>query len=140
MPFDNPIAIPEPTITDPVMRLLVEGRAKIAKGWCQIDPWQDAQGGRQGELIRYCSWGALRAVQAEWRGLAVWQINRRDSLERAAGHYLNSAVCGSFIAYNDESGRTRAQVLRMWDRAIALRQRDLNPPPTWRQWLKAHFA
>ncbi len=103
MPFDQvDFAIPSPTVSDPVLDHLVRGRAAISNParWCQGET-RNADGQR-------CSWGALRLVNG-------------DMFECEAEKYLAAAIDGgSFLEFNDN--HSHAEVLAMWDRAIASRR------------------
>ena len=64
-----------------------------------------------------CSYGALRAAGGDVYGDAA-----REVLLQAIG--LEAAKGDSVINWNDDPGRTHAEVLAAFDRAIELAQRD----------------
>ena len=86
-------------------KLLIDARALLAKGWMQGD-WHN------GDVVRlptrWCSIGAI-----EWAGGGTAESSAKRALWRAVG-----TACIS--DWNDAPGRTQAEVLEAFDRAIAL--------------------
>ncbi len=90
-------------VTNPVIEALREGRKRIERGWCQRCSLSKA-----GEV---CALGAL-GDQFGW----IMVTAATDALQKAAG-----ASCLSTISrWNDSPGRTQADVLALYDRAIAM--------------------
>ena len=93
--------------------VLADARALVAEGWCQgelevIDPDPAVPN-------RYCPIGAILAAapgdgaaEPSWPGAAA-----RAALRDANG------IEGSLAEWNDAPGRTQAQVLEAFDRAVA---------------------
>lgn len=100
MPFDG--------TTSPVTQALLDGRDRVAKGWCQ------------GQMRRY---GAVCMVGGLYD--ACWMPEQRARgialLERAISD-LNLGI-GQVVAFNDALGRTQHEVLAVYDRAIELSMR-----------------
>lgn len=89
-------------VEKPAVQALLDGRAKIAKGWCQgsfsIDR-PECFGG-----AAYCSLGA------------VGRFNK-------VALYLCSSLppdSNGLVSYNDAPGRTQDDILALYDRAIFL--------------------
>lgn len=95
--------------------ILAEARELIAKGWTQGTPARNADGDDCGvyesEAQCFCSLGAL------WRaagGIGV-AVDAANALRAGATGSLASSI--SF--WNDAPGRTQAEVLAAFDKAIA---------------------
>jgi len=97
MPFDGSKYV----TASPVTQMLMEARQQVAQGWCQHSMRQ------RGSV---CMIGALdiddysQFIDAEALLLATI---------RSLGHSH-----GSVAAFNDDLGRTKDQVLKVYDRAI----------------------
>ena len=89
-------------VAHPVRDLLVAARAKVSDGWCQ-------RGFQKGDS--YCALGAMYAVSHDMVVLnkAVY------ALARALGFSDPNGV----VRWNDAPGRTKAEIVAGFDRAIA---------------------
>jgi hypothetical protein len=83
----------------PVVSALLQGRAAVEAGWCQ--------GFSRDE--RVC------AIEALWKAANGAYARSVVFLEHA-----RPAGWPSVIAYNDAAGRTKAEILALYDRAIDL--------------------
>ena len=106
-------------MSNEVADLLRRARARIERpeAWAAGEYCLDAgdKPCRYGEAIRFCAIGAIEADREPFKIVA------RELLSRAAGvrkHLL--------AVWNDAEGRTHAEVLAAFDRAIALAE---SPPP-----------
>lgn len=92
--------------------ILRQARALVAKGWTQdryaADKWRHEVDFDSPSACRFCASGAIRRVSI---GSPVTQAY--DLMDRAAG-----PDHAGFVAFNDYPGRTKAEVLAMFDRAI----------------------
>lgn len=100
--------------------ILIQGRTKIERGWCQGYSALDANGGltrAEGpDAVAFCAIGAT-------------QNHQHPGEEWAARHLLRLALgprCddGGIAGYNDAPGRTKAEVLALFDTAIKLAEKD----------------
>jgi hypothetical protein len=95
--------------------ILKKARALVAKGWCQQNWAEDRKGVCSTDdghtAVRWCAWGALYTIS-------------HNGPCTEAGHWLSAMVPpGGVIPFNDASGRTRADVLDVYDAAIFMAQR-----------------
>lgn len=111
MPFDSISFVP----TDPVLKCLEDARQWLSEPghWCHND------GGSAGENER----GGLCAVRSVGRfsGGRLWLTEQaRDALTAAmpAGHF-------NVAGYNDNPTTTHADILALFDSAIAARKAEL---------------
>ena len=89
--------------------LLIAARAKIAQGWCQGMDAADAQGNP-------VDWSSRKARQ--WC-ISGAMANACDGFhEGARAALLSAAKARSLVRWNDAQGRTQAQVLKLFDKAI----------------------
>jgi hypothetical protein len=104
----------------PVQDLLIRARERIEKGWCQGAYAKNADGDVVGATDPYatsfCIRGAILAVgpldyavRAPAYGLLETVIDR-----------ISQSPCDSLAGYNDTYERTHAEVLAVFDAAIAL--------------------
>lgn len=99
-----------------VIAILHAARARVASGWCQGNAAM-----RDGTLCmfddanQWCASGALYAA-------------RRATGEREAWHrgavFLRQAIGSEITRWNDRQGRTQAEVVAAFDRAIALAEQE----------------
>ena len=86
---------------------LIRARAKVREGWTQnklaVDRYGYAALPHRPNACRWCASGALRAVNAPWLAYRVLR-------EQTPRHLV--------ATYNDEPGRTQADILDLFDRAI----------------------
>jgi len=94
--------------------ILIAARAKLAtpETWTQGVGARDCMGNAthagDPDAKCFCTFGAIKAVTGQIvYALPVWQL-------------LNGVAGMNPVAYNDTPGRTHAEVLNMFDRAIAL--------------------
>lgn len=97
-----------------VVKVLRKARALVAKGWTQ-GTYARSKSGRPVKHLgraaaRFCAIGALD-VAAHSSGDRFTYSDARDALRQAVGVHL-------LPEWNDESGRTKADVLAAFDRAI----------------------
>jgi len=99
------------------LEVLRGARAKIAQGWCQGASARDADGQLTGVTQPdACCWCAIGAVYAA----APLEPDSGD----AAFEYLARVTPGHLIGtWNDDPSRTQAEVLALFDRAIAQQER-----------------
>lgn len=96
-------------------QVLQEARALIEAGWCQGPFYRLEQGAEQ-----YCAIGAVRRVVGT--DYETFGYVRHDPAEAALSLVARRISHGTFccaIAYNDARGRTKEQVLALFDRALA---------------------
>lgn len=103
----------EPTAVD----VLRAARALIEKGWTQYDFARNSGGWGVDEWHHsaacFCSWGALNRA-----GIDL-ECNTASAI-----HWLRSATVGPIAVWNDAPGRTQAEVLAAFDKAIELAQSE----------------
>lgn len=91
-----------------VIEVLKESRALIEKGWCQIHTAVNHSGQSTWTgcptACKWCAFGAVMAVTGDW--------NKPYAI-------LRDLTVGSLAEWNDAPGRTQAEVLDLFDRAIA---------------------
>lgn len=110
MPFDNSNFHP----TDPVLKCLQDARQRIENpaNWHQGD-WSNY---RYGKAAAWCTWGSVFVVlgsSGEMHGRVMSYLNASTPDGRGA------------ISYNDDPTTTHADVLALFDRAIAARLSEL---------------
>ena len=105
MPFDaSPIANP-----DPVLVCLKNARARVAHAWCQNQP---IKGG--GTAPAYCAHAAI-----------AW--NHPVDVSNATLQFFRVIIGRDQIPHwNDKKGRTQASVVAAFDRAIAVKEKELS--------------
>src|SRR5690349_5736981 len=96
-----------------VADVLRAARERVARGWCQgvdardrsrrsVDPWSKS-------ACRWCMMGSLHAE------------DRPSGYENSALQLLKLAIGEGFVTcWNDAKGRTQAEVIAAFDKAIAL--------------------
>lgn len=102
------------------VKFLTKARAVIERGWCQGSFARDAQGqpieATDPLAETFCIRGATRAVAP----------NDDDVRARAHRHLedviiaLTDGDCDSIASYNDDTSRTQAEILAVFDAAIKL--------------------
>jgi len=96
--------------------MLLQARAKIEAGWCQYNEAKDENGSPvasfSAEAVSFCILGAAH-------GEALPPL--RTALRARLG--LPEWVRVSLADYNDAKGRTQAEVLSLFDEAIALAEK-----------------
>jgi hypothetical protein len=109
MPFDSqPLEIPPPLLGDDLtLRVLRGARELLAAGWCK----GAMQSGDEYSGYKYCARGAIAAVNGRAFPFA----------------YVESFVPKdrSLPDYNDDPKTTHADILALFDRAIATRVREI---------------
>ena len=121
MPFDP---TPNIEIVDTTLGVLLRARMRVAGGWVQdrlvVDEAycviggvrEDAARGRRADAVAYL----YRALPKQ-----RWWRPRRSSFDR----FNNLTHTENQLAnYNDAAGRTQADILALYDRAIALCRAD----------------
>jgi hypothetical protein len=111
MPFDGKdFALPSAVETDETLQRLIEARAMIARGWCK-----DALNDDKGSV---CIVGALHLMSdGVDRGL-VW----------GSWSAMTAQIPGGVSppTYNNDPNTTHADVIAVFDRAIAARRGELS--------------
>lgn len=104
------------TETKSVLDVLRDARGLIAKGWTQGEFSRDANGDycpmSDPAAACFCAMGAVYRVTLSEDGIPIPIHNDVYAL-------LCDAVGGSVVDWNDRRGRTQAEVLAVFDRAIA---------------------
>jgi hypothetical protein len=106
---------------------LREARALIERGWTQSCFARDAAGDRcytHSDLaVSYCSVGAISHACNPNGALVSWETQRAayDALEYAVREISGDEEIEEF---NDYEGRTQAEVLAAFDRAIELAEQE----------------
>ncbi len=90
-------------VTNPVIEMLREGRAKIERGWCQ--------------RISLSPTGAVCALGALSEPSGFIKITAATEALRAAA---GAGHLSEISRWNDSPERTQADVLALYDRAIAM--------------------
>lgn len=116
MPFDAQ-TYPELEIApvmDDVLRALIEGRARINAGWCKKAIHRATPDGPQ-----FCALGAVYCTD-------TGDMVRGDRGDRPAAVYLLRALDQKWgddiVHFNNHPATTHADVLSLFDRAIAARK------------------
>lgn len=90
--------------------ILIAAKAKVEAGWCQGAYARDDRGystiGDQSDAVSWCMSGALGAVSG-------WQTFKA---EQAIRPYLGN---DNLVQWNDRIRRTKAEVIAVFDQAIA---------------------
>jgi hypothetical protein len=90
--------------------VLITARARCEKGWCQKAAAVDAEGNRvdtvSDEAVAWCMLGGM--VECDYD---TWDPARNLLMEFLDGQYISQ--------FNDTPGRTKEEVLAIFDKAIA---------------------
>jgi len=115
---------------------LTEARAKVARGWTQGTWARDAVGERAPErgnaAVCWCIVGALNAVADDREGHHLFWVAgllepARDALYEALEDLGGYDFGTALVEFNDAPGRTQAEVLALFDLAIAAVEARLAP-------------
>lgn len=87
---------------------LIKTRAKIAAGWCQGASARNAKG----EAVSFCILGAFMASGVACSGPTSYALAK----------VATPGNLGVLARYNDTPGRTKEEVLAVFDKAIACAQ------------------
>lgn len=110
--------------TSEILRI---ARSRVEKGWCQGSPAmmedgsyiveKDSKIGYWQQAGRFCSWGAVRSTEYMDGAEYEWWLGAYRLLEK---------ICptGNIIDWNDVPNRTQAEVLDLFDRTIALAEKE----------------
>ncbi len=99
--------------------ILIQGRAKVERGWCQGFTALDANGeftvAEGPHAVAFCAIGATQNYQ-------------HPGEEWAARHLIRQALGSNhgdlgIAEYNDAPGRTKAEILTLFDEAIKLAEK-----------------
>jgi hypothetical protein len=108
------------------LELLIAARERVAKGWTQGRS-AETKGGRYAHYsdkgaAKFCAWGGLHAACPLTEGLSLVDAAEAE-LERSLPKKLVAgAVSGDYrplARWNDMPGRTKKQVLALFDKTIA---------------------
>lgn len=94
--------------------ILRAARAKVEKGWCQGPPAKDGNGhATYSGSDRACKWCSVGAI---------WSVLDATTGEQACAEVAIQNALGvtSLAFWNEKPGRTQAEVLEAFDKAIAL--------------------
>ncbi|MBN8245131.1 hypothetical protein JF546_19105 [Nitratireductor aquimarinus] len=98
-----------------VKSVLAQARDLLAKGWVKEHYGEDAEGNTQHALsekaCKFCIVGALARVL----GVDASKVHDNHPAVQA----LNCGGVGQILLWNDEDRRTQADVLALFDKAIA---------------------
>jgi hypothetical protein len=110
-PAAAPSPVVEPGQLDEGMRdALREAKGVLAGGWCQGD-YSDGNG-------NHCAAGAVNAVLfPEGRAWSSGDLHVARHLEAFFDHLLGDGF-GSLSRWNDAPGRTQAEVIALFDKAL----------------------
>lgn len=106
-----------------VSTLLIAARAKLDAGWCQGQAAVDVAGCNyanepwSSEVVYVCAIGALQAVRHEHGGPA---IAKAMTFLNAAVRTITGGITSGVICYNDQTGRQKADMLKVFDLAIRI--------------------
>lgn len=108
-------------IGDDVLRRLIEGRERITKGWCQRHL-------REGHSV--CARGAIVLATARlwWEADSVAAQADRVLANNLPAPWQNRTDF-SVVTFNNAPTTTHADVLALFDRAIASRRAELGVTP-----------
>lgn len=106
-----------------VSTLLIAARAKLDAGWCQGQSAIDATGLNyashpwSSEVVRVCALGALQAV-----GLihGCCAITKAMTFLNTAVRTITGGMTSGVVLYNDQQGRRKADMLKVFDLAIRI--------------------
>lgn len=124
--------------------LLEEAKGFIKKGWCQHTEAEDANGNSVGptsmDAERWCAWGAILAARPYANSLGTFQTEMEYAVaevlpksfvdevtQEAVWVEPGDYICDSddIVTYNDTPKRTKAEVLRLYSRAIRTLKKKL---------------
>lgn len=96
----------KPSVPNAVADKLREAKALIERGWTQGVSMRDAKGAvcLPPEAVCWCAYGAMTATDAP---IPAYDI-------------LDEVMDGEMVTFNDKRGRTQAEVLAAFDKAIEL--------------------
>lgn len=109
-----------PTVTD----TLRAARALIEKGWCQAALARDKTGATvepgSERAVAYCMMGAIYAA-THYTPLTAWERHETYMLAKQCRNRLFAAnsIQDTLADWNDAPERTQAEVLALFDSAIA---------------------
>lgn len=95
------------------LEVLKAAKAKVEKGWTQGEMARDANGlcvwSAHLDAVCWCSLGAIKAAAFE---LGADEYTAYNALRKISGYYIAD--------WNDDHGRTQAEVIEAFSKAIAL--------------------
>lgn len=98
-----------------VIEVLKEARSKVAQGWCQGPCAVNADGmsvpPESAKACKWCVYGALEVVAGE-------EPDVRRMAELILDKEANAPAYSNCVGFNEYPGRTQAEVLDLFDRAI----------------------
>lgn len=101
-------------MTSDLVETLKEARALIAQGWTQGCAARDAEGNDVNSVdisaVSFCIYGACRRAS----------VGRRKESYKLSTNALRDAGMINLSTWNDAPDRTQADVLALFDRAIAM--------------------
>lgn len=105
------------------LEILKAARERVAKGWTQGEVARDAAGLAVGSIsqdaVCWCSLGALNGALGPGESWDGWS-DAKKLLRIAAGIYDNISI----VDWNDAPGRTQAEVIAAFTRAIEMCGRE----------------
>ena len=104
-------------VNDNALRLLRMGRRRIEQGWCQGDWARDANGEPtppwDETAVSWCATGAALTEDCNDDDSGWW-----EALTQLKNVLIEQARGNDVPRWNDTKGRTRKEVLEVYDRAI----------------------
>lgn len=121
---------------NPTVNLLTQARAVIERGWCQGSFARDAQGqpieATDPLAETFCIRGATRVIAPNDDDVRARAHRHLEDViialtdgdcrynPRGSGAYLYMVLYDSIASYNDDTSRTQAEILAVFDAAIKL--------------------
>ena len=97
-----------------IVEMLKRSRERIARGWCQDSYAEDKEGRRTSPLSNFaCAWCMMGALRPE----GIECMAAEPFLRRLVPHH-------ALAQFNDAPGRTQAEVLAVYDKAIAMAEAE----------------
>lgn len=101
---------------------LHEARQLIEKGWCQVDSAQTADGThsyyKSGDAVKFCMLGAHANVSY----FSVGNSSLFGPMNEVISRFVPK---GDMSGYNDAEGRTQAEILAVYDKALAYLKKEI---------------
>jgi hypothetical protein len=102
---------------DDVLDLLRRARERVANGWCQYRVWSH-------DMQEYCAWGSLEIEEIPAARKAEAMIRLSMELPTENRRRPNFYAGQDVIIFNNASGRTQAEIVALFDAAIAAREAE----------------
>lgn len=100
--------------------ILIAARGYITKGWCQMASARDEEGKScYFGSVKACSWCSSGAITRANHDIYKLDILAWDASLQQVYKVLESILGEKIVPWNDADNRTQADVLELFDRAIA---------------------